>query len=151
MSKEIVVPVVVDTNVLIPSIYRSSYLFNFILSGNLVLVWNQFIYDEAERIAIDMWNSYVRRRTRNSLKDTLNLLRLVFEVGYSVHDMPDDWPNVSNDRDDDSFLWAAENGKAEYIISHDRRHMIALRSFKGIPIGNPASFFSWAISNYPMT
>ena len=49
MSKGIVVPVVIDTNVLVPSVYRSTHLLSFLLSGNLLLVWNTAIYDEAPR------------------------------------------------------------------------------------------------------
>ena len=36
-SKEIAVPIVVDTNVLIPSLYMATPLLRFVLSGNLIL------------------------------------------------------------------------------------------------------------------
>lgn len=45
------VPIVVDTNILVPSVYRRTHIFEFILDGSLVPIWNKFIYNEAFRIA----------------------------------------------------------------------------------------------------
>ncbi len=51
--------------------------------------------------------------------------------------MPDDWPTVSADRDDDIFLFAAEAENAEYIVTYDQSHLLRIKEFKGIPIGTP--------------
>lgn len=151
MSREVVVPVVVDTNILVPSLYRSTPVLQFILNGNLVLVWNQFIYDEAYRITNEMWQTYYSKKFDISyINDVIELLNLVFKLGYSVPEMPENWPCVFTDRNDDPFLWAALTGKAEFIISHDRRHMIRLRHINGIPIGPPRRFFNWAKIIHPI-
>lgn len=63
--------------------------------------------------------------------------------------MPEDWPPASQDRDDDPFLWTAVTGRAEYIISHDRRHMIKLGTFRDISIGTPGNFFEWIEIAHP--
>lgn len=151
MLKHVVVPIVIDTNVLVPSLYRSTHILQFILSGNLCLVYNKFIYDEAVRITKKMWNTwYSTRMDPEQLTDVLDLLEIVFNLGYYVEDMPETWPLVSPDRDDDPFLWAAQAGRAEFIISSDRRHMLKLTLFNGIPIGRPFHFFAWVQLKYPM-
>lgn len=78
------------------------------------------------------------------------LLSVIFNLGFNVPEMPNNWPPTSRDRNDDPFLWATVTGKAEYLISNDRRHLLNLRSFKGIPIGTPKQFFQWAKATYPM-
>ena len=75
----------------------------------------------------------------------------MFSVGRKVPDMPEDWPSVTEDRDDDNFLWAAIAGNAEYIITEDSSHMLALKEFSGIPIGTPKDFFNWVNLANPMS
>ena len=41
---------IIDTNVLIPSIYSYTHIARFIYEGLLVLIWNDFIYREASEI-----------------------------------------------------------------------------------------------------
>lgn len=114
MSKEPIVPIVIDTNVLVPSIYKVSHITQFILSGHLVPVWNLFIYDEAFKIALRMWEKhYTKAMEPIQLDETLDLLETVFKLGYSVPEMPENWAPVSIDPKDDPFLWAAAAGKAE--------------------------------------
>lgn len=144
-----VVPVVIDTNILVPSLYRRTRIFDFILNGNLVLVWNEFIYNEAVEIIKRMGPNY-QKRIGISPDEVIDLLDLIYDANEKVAEMPSDWPAVSPDRDDDPFLFAAETGKAEYIISADYRHMLKLGNHNGIPIGKPNEFFYWAKINRPL-
>ena len=144
------IPVIIDTNILVPSLYRSTHILQFILSGNLVLIWNNFIYDEAYRIVHEMWDDYYSKKNFYDLSEVVELLDIVFNLGIKVVDMPIDWPPASRDRKDDPFLWASEVGWAYYIISNDKRHMLLLKMFNGTPIGRPIDFFEWAKKEYPM-
>jgi len=45
---------------------------------------------------------------------------------------------VSPDPDDDAVLAAAQTAKADLIVSGDRKHLLALRQFRGVPIVTPA-------------
>jgi putative PIN family toxin of toxin-antitoxin system len=47
---------------------------------------------------------------------------------------------VEADTDDDKVLECALVGKATHIVTGDRRHLLPLRSFRNIPIVNPAEF-----------
>lgn len=84
------------------------------------------------------------------LTDVNELLHIITELGHQVADMPKSWPNISLDRNDDPFLWAALIGKAGFIISADRKHLLSLKIFKGIPIGKPKDFFAWVKIKHPM-
>ena len=44
------------------------------------------------------------------------------------------------DPDDEMILECAQAAEAEYIVSGDKKHLLALRQFRGIPIVSPADF-----------
>ena len=148
MSKP-VVPVVIDTNVLVPSLYKQTPILKFILGGNLALIWNIFIYEEAVEI-IHRLSNYYKDRGIASSEMVIELLDLILDDVYQTPEMPYSWPNTSPDRDDDPFLFAAIQGSAKYIISSDKRHMLSLKNISGIPLGSPKDFFSWVKIEYPM-
>ncbi len=50
LRTEIQIPIVIDTNELVPTLYSFTRLADFINDGNLLLVWNIYMRDEAERI-----------------------------------------------------------------------------------------------------
>ncbi len=147
----VIVPVVIDTNTLVPSLFRETRIFDYILSGNLALIWNDFIYQEVAEISERLfYKVYYKATHANDLDKVFRILELIFIPENKVNDMPFDWPRVSRDREDDPFLFAAGEGEAEYIISQDKPHMLRLNNFRGIPIGTPAQFFEWAKENRPM-
>jgi predicted nucleic acid-binding protein len=49
-------------------------------------------------------------------------------------------PIVEVDPDDDIFLLCAIEAQASYVVTHDR-HLLALKSYQGIPIVTLADFF----------
>lgn len=49
---------------------------------------------------------------------------------------------VSPDPDDDMVLECAVAGGADYIVSGDKRHLLALGSYQGIPIVTAARFLA---------
>ena len=147
---EITIPVVIDTNVLVPSLYRETPLFNYILTGNLVLIWNNFIYQEAKAICEKLYMKvYYKATNANDLDKVFRILEIIFFPNNKVSEMPFEWPEVSRDRSDDPFLFAADEGGANYIISQDKPHLLALGTFRSIPIGTPKEFFDWANKNHP--
>ncbi|QGP93366.1 PIN domain protein [Neomoorella glycerini] len=144
------VPVVIDTNVLVPSLYSNTPIAQFLFSGNLILVWSAYIYNEACEIIYRLSARYLQKAGVFP-EEVLELLKIVTTIGREVTDMPEDWPPYSRDREDDPFLWAALVGGAEYIISEDDSHMLELKSFQGIPIGTPRQFFEWVKIVHPIT
>jgi predicted nucleic acid-binding protein len=47
------------------------------------------------------------------------------------------------------FLWIASEVGAEYIITKDKKHLLSLKNYRGIPIGTPRDFFKWVKKMYP--
>jgi putative PIN family toxin of toxin-antitoxin system len=72
-----------------------------------------------------------------TLADLLSFLRLV-EISGTLK-------VVAKDADDDKVLECAIVGQATYIVTGDRRHLLPLGSFRGIPIVSPAEFLRVAI------
>ncbi|HCJ79478.1 MAG TPA: hypothetical protein DHV84_05755 [Desulfotomaculum sp.] len=148
-SSEIAVPIVVDTNVLVPSLYIVTPLLRFVLSGNLILLWNEFIQLEAHEIIDRLANRY-HKKTNVSNHEVHYLLDCIFYDENKIPEMPEDWPPHSLDRDDDPFLWVAIAEKGEYIVLSDIRHILKLGNVCGIPIGTPKDFFDWVKITHPM-
>lgn len=144
------IPVVIDTCVLVPSIFSGTPIFRYLTEGTFVLVWNRYIKDEALRIISELGKQYYAPRLgRGATRRARAILNLLLIKNYQVPEMPSDWPPVSGDRKDDPFLWAAVTGKAQYIVTEDRKHLLALEAYQGIPIGTPAQFFAWLEETYP--
>ncbi len=47
---------------------------------------------------------------------------------------------VKDDPDDNKFIEAAVDGKADYIISRDKKHLLILKKFRNINIISPEDF-----------
>ncbi|MFO7952731.1 MAG: PIN domain-containing protein [Bacillota bacterium] len=144
----VTVPVVIDTNVLVPSLYSETNIYKFISEGNLVLIWNDYIRSEALEIIERL--SIKNRKYSKSKEKALKLVELIFYPLNKVDEMPENWEGSSPDPDDNPFLFAAEQGGAEYIISSDKRDMLSLGHFKNIPIGRPKDSFDWALIYRPL-
>lgn len=153
MSQSVVVPIVIDTNTLIPSIFSNTHILYFLLAGNLIIVWNMQTYNEARRIMNVLWKEYYGiKGSANSLNKAVILLdTITFQLGRKVDNMPSAWPKASLDRNDDPFLYVAVAGEAEFIVSSDKRHMVSLGAFQGIPMGDAAALFEWLKVAHPMS
>lgn len=141
------IKVVVDTSALVPAIYGLKPLAEYLLCGTLVLIWNIYIIDEAIEI-IERYHAKRGIKLGISLDEAFEVLYCIKDLGIQVSDMPEDYPAITNDRDDDPFLWASVEGEAEYIISCNTKHFP--QEYEGIPVGEPKDFFEWAEDNYPM-
>ena len=130
-----VIPVVIDTNVLI-----SALLFGG-TPGKLIELWKKgTIRPVASREIIDEYLCVLAypkfRLTENEIgyllyREILPHFKVVIaKRGKSV---------LKTDPSDDKFFWCALSGKAEYIISSDK-HMLSLKSHKGISILTPSAF-----------
>ena len=54
---------------------------------------------------------------------------------------------IQNDPSDNMFLEAAVAGHAEWIVSGDKTHLLALHKFREIPIVSPRQFIDWLSKN----
>jgi len=142
------VPVVIDTNIFIPSILTETHIANFLLSGDLILVWNTFIKNEYIEILFRLAPHYSIKTM--DLMSVVSLINILCQEGIKVPDMPDNWKPVSKDRKDDPFLFAADRN-AEYLITNDKRHLLSLKKYNDVLIGTAKEFFQWVQKAHPRT
>lgn len=152
MNANVTVPIVVDANVLVPTVYSKLNINRFLLSGNLILIWNDQTRDEALEVANRLWaKRYSKTYDINYFTEVVMALDLLTrERGIRIGNMPEDWERTSPDRDDDVYLFAAAAGNAEYIVTHDKADLLNLREFRGIPIGTASELFQWLKITHPL-
>ncbi len=153
MNASVAVPIVIDTNVLIPTVYSKLNIHRFLLFGNLILIWNDQTLDEALEIASRLWvKHYGKAYGAQLFNETVMTLELITtRLGIRVENMPDDWNHISPDRDDDVFLFAAVAGNAEFIVTHNGADLLDIHEFRGIPIGTASDLFQWLKVAHPLS
>jgi uncharacterized protein len=126
---------VADTNVLVSALQfggKPKQLLDLAVDGHIDLAMSEAIVDETLRVLRDKF-----RRTPDELTETDKQLR---EVGRVV--TPTERINVVDaDPSDDRILECAVAAEAEVIVSGDR-HLLALGSFRRIPIQRVAEFLA---------
>lgn len=75
---------------------------------------------------------FSEEETINTIVDLLAFLKLVTIDGTLKA--------VQADPDDDKILECALAGSANFVVTGDRRHLLPLRTFRGISIVTPAEF-----------
>ncbi|MBN2015906.1 putative toxin-antitoxin system toxin component, PIN family [Candidatus Dojkabacteria bacterium] len=126
--------VVIDTNVFISGL-------NF--AGKPGKVLDLFIKDELEVLVSPFILSELERILRNKFewKDERVIRVLNLITAKSIEVRPRNSLSVIKGKDaDNRILECAVEGKADYIISGDRRHILPLKEYSGIEILSPDDF-----------
>ncbi|RLF30940.1 MAG: putative toxin-antitoxin system toxin component, PIN family [Thermoplasmata archaeon] len=101
------------------------------ITGEIEVYISPFILNELERILREKFEW-----EENRIADVIGRIR---EKAVEVH--PKRRVSViEGKRDDNRILECALEGKAEYIISGDKRHLLPLKEYRGIKILSPAEF-----------
>lgn len=119
--------VVVDTNVLLPSIRRTSryrWLFDAILAGELTLVVSTAILLEYEEVIGRRTTPDIARNVLSALDLLPNVLRV---------DPRFNWRLIEADPDDNPFVDAYVSGAASALVTHDA-HFNVLRQSDFPPV-----------------
>ena len=104
---------------------------------DFTLVWSPPIVEECVRVA-----RYPRLAGRFQTKDPIGWLRDLMEIATLV---TGDLPRVNAvraDPSDDVYLATALAGAAPYVVTGDRKHLLALREFAGVRIVTPKEFLA---------
>ncbi len=128
--------VVLDTNVFISGIFWEGNYCSQIIdawrAGKIVLVSSLEIVQELVEIMqdfkIEMPEEMIEEWQKNIIENA------VMVVKTEKLDM------VKNDPKDNKFFEAALAGKAEYIVSQDKKHVLSIAEFKGIKTIPPEEF-----------
>lgn len=127
--------VVADTNVLVSAIEfggKPKQLLDLAIDGHIVLAISEPILDETRRVLGDKFH-----RTPEQLRETDRQLRVIASTVTPAESIS----AVDADPSDDRILECAVAADAEFILSGDK-HLLALGSFRGIPIRRVGEFLA---------
>lgn len=130
---------VFDTNVIISSLLsKGSAPFKSyewaIDNDAVILICRETLAEFAKKIYLPKFDRYIRDDAR---REAIKLYR---DRATVLHISPDHNVTASIDPDDNIFLALAKIGKADFVVSGDKRHLLSLGSFEGVPILSPADF-----------
>jgi putative PIN family toxin of toxin-antitoxin system len=129
--------VVIDTNVFL-SYFLSSKgtvgkVISYVYQNGVILASNETLSELAAKLSVSRFaTKYGTEGERIAFLDKIRQLVVFEEVTSIVRESPDP--------DDNIFLALAIDGRADYIISGDKKHLLVLGSYHGIPIYSPAQF-----------
>jgi len=124
--------VVLDTNVIISGLnFRGSprKILDLIRKGQIELYISFFILEEVRGVLKEKfdWDEERIQTAIGKLKTAL----VKPKNNVSV---------IKKDEDDNRILECAVEGKVQYVVSGDRKHILPLKEYQGIKILSPAEF-----------
>jgi len=126
--------VVIDTNVFVSGLTfkgKPRGVLDLIWKGGIEVYVSPFILKELEETLEEDfgWG-------RERIEAALNRIK-----GKAIQVQPKTKISVIKQKEDDNrILECAVEGKAQYIVSGDKRHLLPLKEYKGIKILSPAEF-----------
>ena len=129
--------VVIDTNVFISGLNftgKPSEVLKLFWKGEIRVFISPFILKEIEKILREKfeWSEGQVQRILNRIKAKAIEVRPKIKV------------SVIKEKDDDNrILECAVEGKAQYLISGDERHLLPLKEYQGIRILSPSEFLKF--------
>ncbi|MBI4334532.1 MAG: putative toxin-antitoxin system toxin component, PIN family [Chloroflexi bacterium] len=126
--------VVVDTNVIISGLNfggKPREVLDLLRRGEVQSCLSLFILKEVATVLAEGfgWSKEAIVQAIEGLADRANVL-----------DPPRSISRISGKDDDNRILECAVGGKARFIVSGDRRHLLPLKEYKGIKIVTPIEF-----------
>ncbi len=126
--------VVIDTNVFVSGLNfagRPGEILELFIKGNIEVFISPFILSEIERILRERfeWSEGNIRSVLNQIKRQTILVHPKLKVTVIK------WKD-----DDNRILECAIEGKVQYLISGDRKHLLPLKEYQGTKIISPFEF-----------
>ena len=126
--------VVLDTNVYISAILfggKPEKIRNLAKGGEIELLISEFIIAEIAEILRKKfrWENWKISETISEIREITTLI--IPSLKISV---------VTKDLLDNRILECAVEGKAQYIVTGDKQHLLPLKEYKGIKILSPTEF-----------
>lgn len=129
-----IIVVVFDTNVLFSGLRWKGppyQLLQHAREGRIRIVTCAQLLDELVEILVRKVD-YTEAEANERIQEDLGFLNII-DVPGRIH-------GLSPDPDDDIVLECAVAAEASYIVTGDKRHLLSLQSYQGIPIVSPAAF-----------
>jgi hypothetical protein len=131
--------VVLDANQFVSSLLKphsnSAEIVRLVSVGGLTLLLSPAILDELQRVLVYPRIKKLHRRTPEEIERFLRTLEKISVVTPGMLSVS----TVADDPSDNVYLACAVEGSADFIVSGDH-HLTDLKTFRGIPIVNAATF-----------
>ena len=137
------VRVVADTNVLISALLfggSPEQIFLAALRGDIQLLSTLPILKELEKVLIGKF-----KLSAGFIKDTLDLVEEVAEIVETTSRIK----VILHPDEDNRVLECAIDGRADFIVTGDTKHILPLKEFEGIRILSPSQFMKHLPSPLP--
>jgi len=105
-------------------------ILRLIVEDKLILVISPAILVETTRVLVDKF--------QREEEEVMRFVRLLYDIGKIIR--PKKKIRIIKKDSDNRILECAVDGKADYIVTGDRKHLIPLVNFKNIPIITPGEF-----------
>ena len=126
--------VVIDTNVFVSGLNFSGKprgVLDLMRKGEIGVVVSPFILEELEKVLEENFGW-----SRKQVEDVIERIKArALEVNPDV-----EVSVIEAKENDNRILECALEGKAQFIVSGDKRHILPLKEFQGIKILSPADF-----------
>jgi uncharacterized protein len=129
------VTVVFDTNVVVSASFWRGAPFDCLAAwaqGRCEAVVSAALLAEYHETIEELLLDYPRRKCVEWVEALTESAKLVFPVERAT--------GATVDPDDEMVLECALGAEADFIVSGDKKHLLALRQFRGTPIVSPAEF-----------
>lgn len=134
--------IVLDTNVLISAFLSRSgvpyQVFELTRTSDVTLVMSQAVFQELERV---IRYPHLRAHANYNDDQVKQFLRGI-QRGSLWVSVNETLTLIEDDETDNRFIELAVAGKAKYVITGDKRHLLPLRRYQGIEIVSPTEFLA---------
>ena len=134
--------IVLDTNVLISAFLSRTgtpyQVFELTRTSDMALIMSRAVFQELERV---IRYPHLRSHANYSDNQVERFLRGIDQISVWVS-VDQTLAAITNDESDNRLLELAVAGKARYIITGDKRHLLPLRRFQGIEVVSPTEFLA---------
>lgn len=130
--------IVIDTNVILSHFISpqgtAGRAFDFIAEHCVYVICAETLSELIAKLSEDRFDRYGAPAERMRYVASVEEMAEFIDVQSNVR--------LSIDPKDDIFLSLALDGRADFIVTGDKKHLLPLNPFEGIPILSPADFLS---------
>jgi uncharacterized protein len=112
-------------------------LLRAVAAPNRLILSQEVAAEYREVIFRSKFDRYVSVERRRQILDLVVAAAQVIEPSEAVREC--------HDPKDDKYLTLAGAGKADVLVASDKRHLLAMHPWRGIPILRPAHFLTFSL------
>ena len=133
--------VVLDANVYVSSLLtqrgNAKQIMDLFEVGEFDLIVSEPILAEIERVLGYSHIAKIHRKSEDEIKAYVEHLQETAELVAPTITL-----DASPDETDNRYIECAVEGKADYLVTGDKKHLLPLKEYEGVQVLSPASFLA---------